>query len=92
MDKEQDWKTVLSLREQQLLSFADILLNAPRFVFLDRVGEELGSGEIANLLRMLSENSIGYANSGENLDARDLYDAVLACGDDGDWTWTSRPG
>jgi vitamin B12/bleomycin/antimicrobial peptide transport system ATP-binding/permease protein len=35
LDTEQDWSTLLSLREQQLVGFADIRLNAPRFAFLD---------------------------------------------------------
>jgi putative ATP-binding cassette transporter len=92
LDAEQDWETLLSLREQQLLSFIHILLAAPRFVFLDRVGTTLGSDQVRKILLMLSGNSVTYINSGEVDDSVELYDAVLECGEDGDWTWrTNRP-
>jgi vitamin B12/bleomycin/antimicrobial peptide transport system ATP-binding/permease protein len=92
MDVEQDWSTLLSLREQQLLGFADILLNAPRFAFLDRLGGALNPIEIERLLRMLSESSIAYVNNGEADEPHDLYDAVLECGENGAWTWTPSRG
>jgi vitamin B12/bleomycin/antimicrobial peptide transport system ATP-binding/permease protein len=92
MDVEQDWSTLLSLREQQLLGFADILLNAPRFAFLDRLGGALTPVEIRRLLRMLSENSIAYVNNGDADEPHDLYDAVLECGEGGAWTWTPSRG
>jgi putative ATP-binding cassette transporter len=88
IDAEHDWSTLLSLREQQLLAFADILLNPPRFAFLDRVGGVLAPAELGNLLRKLSEHSIGYVNSGGENESRDLYDAVLECREDGSWTWS----
>jgi vitamin B12/bleomycin/antimicrobial peptide transport system ATP-binding/permease protein len=92
MDAEQDWSTLLSLREQQFLGFADILLNAPRFAFLDRLGGALGPIEIQRLLRMLSEKSIAYVNNGDADEPYDLYDAVLECGENGAWTWTPSRG
>ena len=92
MDAEQDWSTLLSLREQQLLGFADILLNAPRFAFLDRVGGALSPAEIQRLLHTLSESSIAYVNNGDADEPHDLYDAVLECGEDGAWTWTPSRG
>jgi putative ATP-binding cassette transporter len=85
-----DWETLLSLRAQQLLTFTHILLAAPRFVFLDRVGTALGSNQVHKILRMLSENSITYVNNGEADDSLDLYDAVLEYGENGDWTWTGH--
>ena len=90
LDTEQDWETLLSLREQQLLAFIHVLLAAPRFAFLDRVDTELGSDQVHTILRMLSERSITYINNAEADDSRDLYDAVLECGEDGGWTWTAN--
>ncbi len=92
LDAEQDWSTLLSLREQQLLGFADILLNAPRFAFSDRVSGALAPGEIQRLLHKLSENSIAYVNNADADEPHDLYDAVLECGEDGAWTWTPSRG
>jgi putative ATP-binding cassette transporter len=90
LDTEQDWETLLSLREQQLLAFIHVLLAAPRFAFLDRVDTELGADQVHTIRRMLSERSITYINNAEADDSRDLYDAVLECGEDGGWTWTAN--
>ena len=59
---EQDWGTLLSLGELQLLTFTHILLAAPHFVFLDRAGTALNSGQVRKILKMLSKNSITYIN------------------------------
>jgi putative ATP-binding cassette transporter len=86
LDQEQDWSVRLSSREQQLMAFARILLAAPRFVFLDRVGATLGSDQVHEILRMLSDRLIACVNIGEP-QRRDLYDAVLECKEDGSWIW-----
>ena len=90
LDTERDWQALLSLREQQLLAFVRILLAAPRFVFLDRIGTALGSDQVQKILHMLSECSITYINIGEASDSADLYDAVLECAEDGGWTLTTN--
>ena len=84
---EQDWGTLLSLGEQQLLAFVHILLAAPNFVFLDRAGTALNPGQLRKILKMLSKNSITYINIGESDDPRDLYDAVLEIDELGTWRW-----
>ncbi|WP_342237460.1 ABC transporter ATP-binding protein/permease [Inquilinus sp. OTU3971] len=92
LDTEQDWVTMLSLREQQLLALVSVLLAAPRFVCLDRIGTALGSSQVDKALRLCSEKSITYVVNGEAVASPDLFDAVLECGEDGRWTWTeSRP-
>jgi vitamin B12/bleomycin/antimicrobial peptide transport system ATP-binding/permease protein len=63
LDSEQDWKTMLSLGEQQLLVVINILLASPQFVFLDRIGTALDSSQVDNVLRMFTERSISYVNS-----------------------------
>jgi ABC-type uncharacterized transport system fused permease/ATPase subunit len=90
--KQQDWEMLLSLREQQLLFLAHILLAAPRFAFLDRLGTALGSDQIRQILVMLSESSISYIVNEKPANALDLYDAVLDCASDGGWTWTEGTG
>jgi putative ATP-binding cassette transporter len=88
LDSEQDWKTMLSLGEQQLLVVINILLASPQFVFLDRIGTALVSSQVDKILHMFTERSISYVNSGPATGSRDLYDAVLECGEDGGWAWT----
>jgi putative ATP-binding cassette transporter len=92
LDKEQDWSTLPSLPEQQLLGCIHILLTAPRFVFLDRLATVLDSDQARTILRMLSESSITYINNGDADEPPDLYDAVLECGEDGGWKWTPKLG
>ena len=46
LDAKRDWRTLLSLREQQLLAVIHIVLAAPQFVLLDRVGAVLSSDEV----------------------------------------------
>ena len=90
LDMEQDWETLLSLHEQQLLAFIHLLLVAPQFAFLDRVDTALSADQFHKILHLLSESSITYINNGEADDSRDLYDAVLEFGEDGGWTWTAN--
>jgi putative ATP-binding cassette transporter len=84
---EQDWGTLLSLGEQQLLAFIHILLAAPSFVFLDRAGTALNPGQVRKILKTLSKNSITYINIGESDESRDLCDAILEIDEPGRWTW-----
>ena len=88
LDREQDWETLLSLEEQQLLACIHILLAAPRFAFLDRASTALNRDQVQTILHLLSEHSISYINNNEKLDdPLDLYDAVLDLEEDGGWTW-----
>jgi putative ATP-binding cassette transporter len=90
LESDHEWEARLSLRDQQLLVFLRILLAMPRFVFVDRIGTELGSDQMRAILSMLSESSIAYVYNGEEDDARDLYDAVLVCEEDGGWKWLAN--
>lgn len=87
LDVEQDWETVLSLREQQLLAFIHVLLGAPRFVLLDRASTALSTEVLEKILRMLTRHSITYINNGEADESSGLYDAVLQIDEQGEWTW-----
>ncbi len=88
LEKEQDRE--MSLGEQQLLAVAKVLLARPRYVFLDRLEATLGHETFRKVLNLLAESSITCINNGEEGDARDLYEAVLDCQEDGRWTWTHR--
>ena len=87
LDAHQNWETLTSLREQQLLAFLEIFLAAPKFVLMDRIHVTLTSNEVRQILGMLSKASIGYICNGENDSGGELFDAVLDCEEDGGWTW-----
>ena len=80
---------VFSLGEQQLLAVARVLIAAPLFVFLDRVGTALDSEHVALVLKVLSDNGITHmVSNGGGGDARH-YDAILDVAGDGAWQWKS---
>ena len=89
LDVEQNWETLIALREQQLLAFQRVLLAAPQFVFADRAWATLTLNERRQLLSMLSKASIGYICNCEADGCRDLYDTVLDCKEGGGRTWTA---
>jgi putative ATP-binding cassette transporter len=78
LDVERDWDDILSLDEQQLLSCARLLLAAPQFVFLDRLGSALGPRQVERTLQVLADRGITYlalSNTEGRMDH--YYDAVL---------------
>ena len=92
LDVEQDWDDALSLGEQQLFAFASLLLSAPRFVFLDRIGTALSPEQVDKILQTLQRHSIACLIIGEAGTPLDHYDAVLQLAGDGTWTWRSIQG
>ncbi len=91
LDAEHDWASRLSLRDQQLLASARVLLLSPSFVFLHRIGSALGPRLMGRVLDALSRRSIGWVICGDAEPAL-RYDAVLECKEDGSWTWTTNRG
>jgi putative ATP-binding cassette transporter len=89
LDSSQDWATLVSLREQQLLACIHVLLVAPRVVLMDRIQETLTSNEVSQILGMLSRASIACVSNGAAGDHGDLYNAALDCKEGGAWTWTT---
>jgi len=85
LDVEQDWASILSLGEEQLLAFTRLLLAKPRFAFLDRVYTALSAEHAAQILLMLGMHSISYIALDEAKNLPELYDAVLEIGLDGSW-------
>jgi len=86
LDVEQDWESILSLGEEQLLAFTRLLLAKPQFAFLDRVYTALSPDQAAQILLKLSLESITYIALDETKNLPELYDAVLDIALDGSWT------
>jgi ABC-type uncharacterized transport system fused permease/ATPase subunit len=89
LDVEKDWGDVFSLGEQQLLAAARVLLAAPPFVFLDRVGTALAAEQVAPVLKVLSEKAITYIVFERDGEDAGYYDALLDIAGDGTWQWKS---
>ena len=88
LDAHQNWETLTSPREQQLLAFLQIFLATPKLVLMDRIHVTLTPNEVRQILGMLSKASIGYICNGEDDSWGELFDAVLDCEEGGGWTWT----
>ena len=91
LDQERRWDHLLSLGEQQLLSFAVVLLAAPSIVFLERPGSALGAAQRARLLGRLADRSMTMITIGNTGDPSDGYGAELVLEGGGAWRWTPLP-
>ena len=87
LNVERDWGALLSLGEQQILAFIHVLLAAPNSSSSTGRARLWIPGLFGKILKMLSENAIGFINIGEIDDAENLYNAILEIHDHGDWTW-----
>jgi putative ATP-binding cassette transporter len=58
LDVERDWDELLSLGEQQVLSFARLALAAPRYALLDRPKTVLGLEAVARALDFLADQAV----------------------------------
>jgi len=91
LDSEEDWTNVLSLREQQLLSIARVVLTRPSFVFLDHPGRTLDAERIDRALSALCAcrtTCVTVAGAEEETEHPGHYDALLEIGEIGRWSWT----
>ena len=89
---ERDWEDLLSLREQELVSVARLLLSKPRFVLLERIGNTLDASEVAAVLGAFAERGIGYVAVGNGEDRLEHFDAVLEMTGEGRWRWSQVRG
>jgi putative ATP-binding cassette transporter len=80
----------LSPAELQLLVVARVLLASPQFVFLDRIGGDLGPDQLALVYRLLDESSISYLSIGDDRALAGYHTMILEL--NGDGTWTVRTG
>jgi len=89
LDVEGHWDELFSLGEQQLISFARIVLANPSFAILDRVCTTLEMVQVDELLALLGRHSISCVRFAKNggTEGRLRYDAVLALGADGAWQY-----
>lgn len=90
LDSEQDWSTLLSPREQQLVILASAIIAAPSHIVLEKADTIFGHELLLAILGLLAERRIACVNFAEPGAPRSAYDAVLEYGSDGSWTWTDQ--
>jgi putative ATP-binding cassette transporter len=87
LDIEKDWEEVFSLGEQQLLAVARVLLTAPPFVLLDRIGTALETEQVPLAFKVLGEHGISYIAFEGDGEGSGAFNAVLEIAADGKWRW-----
>jgi putative ATP-binding cassette transporter len=97
LDVEREWDSVLSLHDQQMLSFARIILARPIYAVLDlRSAADLAQDALEDVLAALTLASISYISIGHDgrrdiANRVDRYDASLDIKSDGSWAWDRAP-
>ncbi len=72
-----DWTNVLSLGEQQRVSFARLFLKKPALAFLDEATSALGENDERRLYETLRDSGISYVSIGHRQALREFHDYVL---------------
>ncbi len=86
LDREQDWSSLLSAREQQMVAIAGVLIGVPRYVLLENADTIFGHDLLSEILRLLAERKITCVNFAEASASRAAYDIVIECHSDGSWS------
>jgi vitamin B12/bleomycin/antimicrobial peptide transport system ATP-binding/permease protein len=89
-DREEDWGDVLSLREQELISIARVIVSKPTFVILHNPSRTLDQDHIALALKALCAceiTCITFTGIDEEDDHMAEHDALLELAADGSWSW-----
>jgi putative ATP-binding cassette transporter len=86
MNTRQNWESVLTLSEQQLLVLARVLLTSPRFAFLEKPSTTLSPEQVEWVLGLLSRHGISCVTFEERNENLEPYDMVLELEKGGFWT------
>lgn len=92
LDSQHDWDRVLSLDEQRSVSFARVLLAAPRFAVLYDPFKNCDARTAGDRLKLLADHGITYLTFGregkrEGEDRPENYDYSLELKANGKWDW-----
>lgn len=90
LDHEEDWSDALSLREQELLAIARVIVSRPTFVILSNPGRTLDQEHIDLALKALcgcEVTCITFTGIDEEDDHMTEHDALLEIAVDGSWSW-----
>lgn len=84
-DAEQDWADVLSLGEQQRLTFARLLLNKPNYAILDEATSALDLGNEERLYQHLQAKGTTFLSVGHRSTLASYHQFVLELCQDKTW-------
>jgi len=84
-DVDQDWTALLSLGEQQRLSFARLLLTQPKYAILDEATSALDVGNEEKLYKALVDTQTTFISVGHRPTLRNYHQRVLQLSEDLKW-------
>jgi putative ATP-binding cassette transporter len=84
-DAEQDWADVLSLGEQQRLTFARLLLNQPKYAILDEATSALDLGNEERLYQHLQAKGTTFLSVGHRSTLASYHQSLLELSQDKTW-------
>lgn len=79
----EDWTNILSLGEQQRISFARIFLRKPRIAFLDEATSALDEANERLLYNNLEKSGISYVSVGHRSTLKEYHDYLIILSKDG---------
>jgi putative ATP-binding cassette transporter len=85
LDAEQDWPTVLSLGEQQLIALARLLMLEPEFALLDRAASAQSEPVRQALYKRLEKTAITFLSIGDDWFLPEAHEVRLNLELDGSW-------
>ncbi|MEI6493473.1 MAG: ABC transporter ATP-binding protein/permease [Verrucomicrobiota bacterium] len=83
LDQVEDWTNILSLGEQQRISFARIFLNKPQIAFLDEATSALDERNEQSLYRNLLETGISFVSVGHRSSLMEFHNFLVVLEKDG---------
>ena len=86
-----DWTNILSLGEQQRLSFARLLLRKPAMAFLDEATSALDEANERHLYQLLRESNITFVSVGHRSTLKEYHDQLLSLNKDATWLLEPLP-
>ena len=90
-DRTVDWTNILSIGEQQRISFARLLLRKPSIAFLDEATSALDEPNETKLYQLLQKNRVTYVSVGHRSTLKDYHDQLLTLQKDATWNLEDLP-
>lgn len=84
-DAVEDWSSVLSLGEQQRLTFARLLLNKPQYAILDEATSALDLSNEASLYQQLQHLETTFLSVGHRSTLTNYHERTLKLAADTTW-------
>lgn len=90
LDKICDWTNLLSSGEQQQLQFARILIQKPKYVFLDEATTAIDKKREKGLYSLIESNCKAWVSIGYRESLNDYHDKFIELLPDGTFKWETK--